>query len=71
MMDQAKAVLEQKLAANSNIPIAAAGVKAEYFRPNEANNFDMYELGRYLTGEIMRKNQNPNRPNRVFWVHHM
>ena len=71
LMDQSKAVLERKLAENGNIPIAAAGVKAEYFRPNEANNFDMYEIGRYLTGELMRKNQNPNRPNRVFWVHHL
>ena len=71
LMDQSKATLEAKLAQNGNIPIAAAGVKAEYFRPNEANNFDMYEIGRYLTGEILRKHQNPNRPNRVFWVHHM
>ena len=71
LMDQSKSVLEAKLAANGNIPIAAAGVKAEYFRPNEANNYDMAELGRYLTGQIMRQHQNPQRPNRVLWVHHI
>ena len=71
LMDSAKAVLEAKLTANNNAPIAAAGVKAEFFRPNESNNFDMYALGRYLTGEILRNNQNPNKRNRVFWVHHL
>ena len=68
-LDQAKIVLESKLIANANAPISAAGVKAEYFRPSDARGYDMHELGRYLTGEILRRHQNANADKRVLWVH--
>ena len=68
-LDEAKAFLETKIIENGNIPISASGVKAEYFRPSDARIYDMHELGRYLTGEILRRHQNPKAEKRVFWVH--
>ena len=68
-LDQAKVVLESKLIANANAPISAAGVNAEYFRPSDARGYDMHEIGRYLTGEILRRHQNAYADKRVFWVH--
>ena len=68
-LDEAKQFLETKLVANNNTPISASGVKAEYFRPSDARIYDMHELGRYLTGELLRRHTNPNAEKRVFWVH--
>ena len=68
-MDAAKAVLQRKLNDNGDIPISAEGVKAEYFRRSGDENYDMREIGRYLTGDILRKNRNAKGQERILWIH--
>lgn len=68
-MDQAKALIGQRLSENNDVPISAAGIKAEYFRPGESNAYDMYEIGRYLTADILRNNRSKKGQERVLWVH--
>lgn len=68
-METAKAFIGQRLSDNADVPITAAGVKAEYFRPSESNSYDMYELGRYLTGDLLRHHRLANAKDRVLWIH--
>ena len=67
--DATKAIISQRLTDNDDIPITAAGIKAEYFRPSESAGYDMYELGRHLTGDLMRRHRLPGPKDRVLWVH--